>query len=249
MSLKSLPKNKQVQSFAPSDPVPIIRVDDITYKDTDDSASGLPILTYTSFPANNADGKSGDPIPDSAIAIDGEYYFANKPEQKEFDWSEKGGGYIPVLENIKAYVQADNWMGQSQFAQCHDTAVYRVYFDIKYTKPKRVGKHPNRHWEYPTKTYKMYVDVPREVYYWKLYSFSGYKLTNITLINGSYPDKTIRFDFDPPMSESHTYYNGATSKYITNNVDWTGIGHSSVVTIDVTGTKNRRNEGIAKAYS
>lgn len=248
--IKSLPKNKEVQSFAPGYKPPTVKIDDIQYDEP--NTSNVPIITSTEYPGTHAD-ITGMPIPDSAIAINGEYYFGNKPEQADYDWSEKGGGYIPVTENITASVKADNWIGQSQFAQCHDTAVFRVYFKIKYTKPRYKRHRPSGgEWKYTDYTYNMYVDVPRDVYYWKLYSFSGYKLTNITLTNGAYPDKTITFDFDPPMSEDHTYYNGATSKYITNNVDWTGIGYNSVVTIDVTdhhseGSANHKNEGIAKA--
>ncbi len=77
-----LPKGKSIQSFAPGQTIPIIEPEEIEPEGP--SVTGpLPILTYTSFPANNADGKSGDPIPDSAIAINGEYYFANKAEQPE----------------------------------------------------------------------------------------------------------------------------------------------------------------------
>lgn len=143
-SLSGDNQGKSIQSFAPGQTIPIIEPEEIEPEGPSDPGP-LPILTYTSFPANNADGKSGDPIPDSAIAINGEYYFANKAEQPEYDWSEKGGGYIPVTENITAYVKADNWIGSSQFAQCHDMAVFRVYFEIKYTKVRHTTRNGKRH--------------------------------------------------------------------------------------------------------
>ena len=100
------------------------------------------------------------------------------------------------------------------------------------------------------------VTVKRDLYYWKLFSYGAYKLSQIDVHNATYPSEVISYYTFSPMDDvisedtfkgTRTFYEDTGDAFAMSNSDWHGTGHDDIVTIDA-GTKGL-SYGKSKAKS
>ncbi len=134
------------------------------------------------------------------------YYTGNEPVNSDFNWDD---GYIPVLEQIKNKVQADNWYGSVNYQMWGDRVDFKLKFKINYKVQvwKKTGtktvtsykKNASGGYSKVTSTADVYnwvteprqkdydTTVSREAYYWAVNNLYVYKLNSLSVTNNSFP--------------------------------------------------------------
>ena len=186
------------------------------------------------------------------------YYTGNEPVNSDFNWD---AGYIPVLENIKNTVQADNWYGSVNYQMWGDRVDFKLKFKVNYTvqvrKSRQVSSTSHKNDASgklvpitTTSTEYYYVTEPRmkeydttvsrEAYYWLVNNLYVYKLNSMTVANNSFPN-TLSYSGPGGVSVAREIFSPTA---INGHVNWemclpsgyaaTRSGYTYNVTIPIT---------------